>query len=84
MVKENKMINAAWFAKLASDELFDTLYFGGFHFEKAKLVERGVKTYQYTTPQFVLKISGRKITIGNNSFSRTSDAKFFIQKNFMQ
>jgi hypothetical protein len=76
-------MNTAWFAKLANDELIETLYFGGFSFTRERVIERGVKVYKFNAPEFKMIISGRKIKINNTTFNRVSDAKYYIQKTYM-
>lgn len=71
----NTMAHDAFFAKSNSDELRDTLFFCGYEYTKEKSKVRGKLTYTYTTPQFVMTISGRNIRIGNEKFTRVVDAK---------
>jgi len=76
----NTMVNNAFLAKTASDELADTLFFGGFEYTKERSKPNGVLTYTYTTPKFVLTISGRNIRIGNEKFKRVYEAKRKLQQ----
>lgn len=72
-------INNAFFAKQASDELVETLFFGGFDYKREKIEKNGKKTYVYTTPNFVMSICGRNIQINNEKYTRVSDAKRRLQ-----
>lgn len=68
-------MNNAFYAKTASDELSDTLFFCGCQYSKEKSSVRGQLTYTYTTPTFNLVVSGRTIKIGNEKFTRVTEAK---------
>lgn len=69
------MAHDAFFAKSNSDELRDTLFFCGYEYTKEKSKVRGQLTYTYTTPQFVMTITGRTIKIGNEKYTRVTEAK---------
>lgn len=77
------MINDAFFAMTARDELRDTMYFGGFDYNYSRLVVAGKKVYEFTCPEFTLKIVGRMITVNKQKFKRISDAKYYIQMEFV-
>lgn len=69
------MANNAFFAKTHSDELSDTLFFCGYEYTKEKSKVKGQLTYTYTTPNFTVVISGRNIRIGDEKFTRVTEAK---------
>lgn len=77
------MINDAFFALTARDELRDTMYFGGFDYKHEKLVINGKKVYSFTCKEFTLKISGRIITIEGQRFKSVSAAKYQIQMKYV-
>jgi hypothetical protein len=78
------MINDAFFAVTARDELQDTMFFGGFDFKYEKKVVSGKKIYEFVCPEFTLKINGRIITVGNEKFKKVSDAKRHIQLRYVR
>lgn len=73
------MAHNAFLAKMASDELRDTLFFGGFDYVKEKSKPKGVLTYTYTAPNLELVISGRNIRINGEKMSGVSHAKRRLQ-----
>jgi hypothetical protein len=78
------VMNTAWFAKTASDELTETLFFGGFDYSREKSVVRGNKTYTFKTKEFTLTISGRNISIGEKKFKHIAEAKRHIQLEYVR
>jgi hypothetical protein len=76
-------MNNAYLAKLACDELQDTLYFGGFEYVREREIVNGSKVYKYKTKDFTLIIKGSIITIGKEKFKRIADAKRFIQMRYI-
>lgn len=78
------VMNTAWFAKTASDELTETLFFGGFNYSRDKSVVRGNKTYTFKTNEFTLTISGRNISIDKQKFRSIAEAKRYIQLEYVR
>jgi hypothetical protein len=77
------MINDAFYALTAKDELMDTMFFGGFDYKYEKLLEGGKKVYQFTCLEFTLKIVGRKITINGRRMKSVTEAKRVIQLEYV-
>jgi hypothetical protein len=77
-------MNNAYLAKLASDELVETLFFGGFNYTQEKTMQGKDKLYTYKTNAFTLIIKGRIITIDKEKFTRVSDAKRHIQMRYIK
>lgn len=71
-------------AKLACEELQDTLYFGGFTYTKERQVVGNKKTYVYVTPQFTLKIQGRNIHINGEKCRSPAVCKRIIQERYIE
>jgi len=77
-------MNNAYLAKLACEELSDTLFFGGFDYTREKSLQGKDKVYTYKTNAFTLIIKGRIITIDKEKFTRVSDAKRHIQMRYIK
>lgn len=77
------MVNDAYLAKMARDELGETLFFAGIERKLERTVIRGKKAYVYTTPLFTLTIQGRNINIDGEKFRSVSACKRFIQDVFV-
>lgn len=73
------MAHNAFLAKSASDELRDTLFFGGFNYTREKSSVRGQLTYTYTAPNLQLVISGRNIRINGEKMGGVAHAKRRLQ-----
>lgn len=73
-------MNDAYLAKLACEELGETLFFAGIERKLERSVIRGKKAYIYTTPLFTLTIQGRNINIDGEKFRSVSACKRFIQE----
>lgn len=77
------MINDAFYALSARDELRDTMYFGGFDYKHEKLVINGKKVYSFTCKEFTLKIAGRIITIDGKRYKSVPAVKYQIQMKYL-
>jgi hypothetical protein len=77
-------MNNAYLAKLACEELSDTLFFGGFNYTREKSMQGKDKVYTYKTEEFTLIIKGRIIKVGDEKFTRVSDAKRHIQMRYVK
>lgn len=77
-------MNTAYLAKIACEELSDTLFFGGFNYTREKSMQGKDKVYTYKTDAFTLIIKGRIITIDKEKFTRVSDAKRHIQMRYVK
>jgi hypothetical protein len=73
------MAHNSFLAKMASEELRDTLFFGGFNYTREKSQVRGQLTYTYTAPNLQLIISGRNIRINGEKMGGVSHAKRRLQ-----